>query len=99
MIAIIPIDGNTPAKSFESPAGMSPTEFRWTPDGSGLAYPVNAGGLSTIWVQPVAGGPPRKIAEFKGERVFFFDWSRDGRSLVCSRGSAVSDAVMISDSR
>lgn len=99
LIAIIPIDGTKPAESFESPAGMSPTEFRWTPDGTGVAYAVNAGGISTIWVQPVAGGPPRRIAEFKGERVFFFDWSRDGRTLVCSRGASVSDAVMISDSR
>jgi Tol biopolymer transport system component/DNA-binding winged helix-turn-helix (wHTH) protein len=99
VIAIFPIDENKPVESFESPGGMSPTEFRWTPDGSGVAYAVNAGGISTIWLQPLAGGPPRKIAEFKGERVFFFDWSRDGRTLVCSRGASVSDAVMISDAR
>ncbi len=98
VIAIIPIDGGKPAESFESPAGMSPTEFRWTPDGTGIAYAISAGGISTIWVQPLAGGPRRRIAEFKGERIFFFDWSRDGRTLVCSRGASVSDVVLISDS-
>lgn len=98
VLAILPVDGGEITRSFPSPNGMSPVEFRWTPDGSGLAYPVNSAGQSTIWIQPIAGGSPRRLHSFDGERVFFFDWSRDGRALVCSRGSNISDAVLISAS-
>ena len=32
--------------------------FDWLPDGSGLVYAGSDGGL---WLQPVVGGPPRRI--------------------------------------
>jgi dipeptidyl aminopeptidase/acylaminoacyl peptidase len=39
--------------------------FDWVPDGSGLVYAADDGGL---WLQPVAGGPPRRLVGGGGGR-------------------------------
>ena len=51
-------------------------------------------GVDNIWEQPVAGGPPKPVTHFTSDRIFGFDWSRDGR-LALSRGTEPTDAVLI----
>jgi len=46
----------------------------------------NSGGIS------VAGGPPQPVTRFTSDKIFWFDWSRDGR-LALSRGTEPTDAV------
>jgi hypothetical protein len=36
---------------------------------------------------------------FKADRVFSFEWSRDGKQLVVARGAVASDVVLISNFR
>jgi len=50
--------------------------------------------VSNIWEQPVAGGPSKAITHFTSEKIFWFDWSPDGR-LAFSRGMQMTDAVLI----
>ncbi len=51
-------------------------------------------------VQPIAGGPPVRLTDFKdGEQIFDFDWSRDGKQLALVRGTSSSDVVMINNFR
>ena len=52
----------------------------------------NRGGVSNIWLQPLAGGEPKQLTNFKSDLIFSFDWSRD-RQLACSRGIVTSDVV------
>jgi|SRR2546427_2010056 len=68
---------------------------RWTPDGRALTYINTRGIVSNIWLQPVDGGPPKQLTDFKTDRIFSFDWSRDGKWLGCSRGVVDSDVVLI----
>jgi len=71
----------------------------WTPDGRGLTYVDAPDGVGNIWLQPLAGGPPKRLTDFKSNQIFRFDWSRDRKRLVCSRGAATNDVVLISGLR
>jgi hypothetical protein len=53
-------------------------------------------GVSNIWPQPLAGGPPQQVTHFTSGQVFNFAWSPEGR-LVLARGSQSSDVVLITN--
>lgn len=95
-LAIYPLAGGRPLKIFPQP--VSGQSILWTTDGLGLTYLENPNaGASKIWVQPVNGGQPKKLAEFETDRVFGLDWSRDGKSLACVRGLWATNIVLIKD--
>jgi TolB protein len=99
-IALIPFAGGEPVKMFElQVVEPGPYPVRWTPDGRALTYIVNRGGVSNIWIQPVDDSPARQLTDFKSDRIFSFDWSRDGKWLALSRGPEQRDVVMMSDFR
>jgi Tol biopolymer transport system component len=95
VIAIIPIEGGTPVKSFDLPTPL----VRWASDGRALTYIDTQGAASNIWSQPLAGGPPRQITDWKSDRIFNFAWSRDGKQLALARGVVTNDVVLISDAK
>jgi serine/threonine protein kinase/Tol biopolymer transport system component len=90
--AIVPIDGSAPVKSFNIPSMF----VRWTPDGSSLVYVDNRGGVSNLWMQPIDGGKPVQLTDFKTDQIFYFDWSHDGKQLLLARGTSTSDVVLFS---
>ncbi|MFN2511839.1 MAG: protein kinase [Pyrinomonadaceae bacterium] len=97
-IALIPFEGGEPVKIFEPQVvefGTHPV--RWTHDGRALTYIVNRGGVSNIWIQPLDGSSPTQLTDFKSDRIFSFDWSRDGKWLALSRGPEQRDVVLMSD--
>jgi eukaryotic-like serine/threonine-protein kinase len=101
-IAVYPVDGPTdgkrPVKIFSQP--IQTQTVRWTPDGRGLTYYENpASGAAKLWIQPLDGGEPKLLAEFETDRVFGFDWSRDGKYLACVRGLWATNVVLIKDFR
>ncbi len=92
-VGIMPFEGGPMRKSF--PAHFR-SYVRWAADGQSLRY-IDENHVSNIWSQPLGGGPPKRLTNFKEMRIYYFDWSRDGRWLACARGTANSDAVMIHD--
>ena len=65
--------------------------FSWTPDGGGIAF-ARGGNL---WVQPLAGGPPRQLTRFTDSRpIGSFAWSRDGQRLAITRATVTHDIVL-----
>ena len=104
-LAVIPVDGGEPVKTFDvlpnptDPDNPFSQVIRWTPDGSAVSYMDHQRGTSNVWSQPLAGGPPRQVTHFAAEKVFFFDWSADGRRLALSRGKRIEDVVLVSDFR
>ena len=93
-----PVDGKRPIKIFSQP--IQTQTVRWTPDGRGLTYHENpASGASKLWIQPLDGGEPKLLAEFESDRIFGFDWSRDGKYLACVRGLWAANVVLIKDFR
>jgi Tol biopolymer transport system component len=87
--------------------------IRWTPDGRGITYIDEKGGVSNICVQTIDGAPLRQITNFNSDRIFSFDWSKStGRhsgaalgsweydsDLIYSRGLRTNDIVLITDAR
>ncbi len=72
--------------------------LRWTPDGSAIAYIDDREGVSNIRASPVgSGGASRQLTDFKAERIFWFDWSTDGKQLALARGTVSSDVVLITN--
>lgn len=72
--------------------------LHWTPDGKALTYPLLLGSEMNLWIQPVAGGPPRQITHFN-DLIASYDWSPDGKRLVVTRYKTSSDVVLISNFR
>ena len=73
--------------------------FRWTPDGTAVAFIDNSDGPGQIWALPSTGGPSKQLTNFTTDSIFWFDWSRDGKQLAVARGTQISDVVLISDFR
>jgi eukaryotic-like serine/threonine-protein kinase len=96
-IAVIPVTGGPPIKTFKVPGGIGC--MRWSPDGKGLQYLVIQNGAANIWEQPLAGGEPRQLTKFTSGLIFDFNWSSDGKRLLMTRGSGSSDVILLSNFR
>jgi len=96
-LAIVPADGGPPIRVFD----VLPfdTVYQWTSDQRALILNKTRNGVTNIWSQPVDGGPPKQLTDFKSDLIFRFDWSRTGKPLLIARGNISSDVVMISDLR
>jgi Tol biopolymer transport system component len=97
-IAVAPLEGGEPLKTFDLPATFW-HPLHWTPDGRALAYIDTRGGISNIVAQPLDGGAVKQLTDFKADRIFWFDFSRDGTQLALSRGTQTSDVILIKDFR
>jgi hypothetical protein len=52
-----------------------------------------------LWLQPLAGGPPRQLTHFKEDRIGYLDLSPDGKQIAVARGNAYNDVVLITNFR
>jgi Tol biopolymer transport system component len=95
-IAVAPFEGSEPLRTFEIPA-LPNSSLRWMPDNLAVAYVDTQGGVSNIVAQPLDGGKPKQLTDFKQERIFSFDYSLDGKQLALSRGTINNDVVLISN--
>ncbi len=93
VIAVFPLEGGAPVKAFDLPTAT----VRWAADNRALTYIDTQNSASNIWSQPLAGGAPRQLTNWKSDRIFNFAWSRDGKQLALSRGVVTNDVVLISD--
>ena len=73
--------------------------FHWTPDGNAIDYVSSEGGSANIWSQPLSGGKPIRLTDFKAPYIFGFDISRDGKQIACALGRLPTDVVLISNFR
>jgi eukaryotic-like serine/threonine-protein kinase len=93
-LAMVPFAGGQPARVFPLPATAGNIPIDWTADGRAISFINSANGVGNIWEQPIEGGPPKAVTHFTADKIFWFDWSRDGR-LALSRGTVPTDAVLI----
>ena len=102
-IALIPFEGGSPVQTFDiqnavTLASLS-LQIRWSSDGRALLYTSTINNVSNIWSQPIDGGKPAQVTDFKENLLLAFDLSPDGKRIVCSRGVFSRDAILISDLR
>jgi len=99
-VAIIPVSGGNPIKTFEAPLGLIRCKrgvIRWLPDGKALAYSYTCDGVSNLWIQQLNGGKPKRLTDFGADEITSFDWSRDGRQLALLRVSEMNDVALLVD--
>jgi len=73
--------------------------LEWTSDGRAVLFIDARGGVANIWSQPIDGGAPKQLTNFKSDLIFAFDISRDGKQMALSRGSVSNDVVLIADAK
>ncbi|MBD0370952.1 MAG: serine/threonine-protein kinase [Pyrinomonadaceae bacterium] len=97
-IAVFPFDGGDIVKTFQFDGNSTTRDvLQWTPDSRAVLYNQMNDNVSNIWKQSIDGGPPAKVTDFKESLINDFSFSRDGRTLVCTRGTVIREAVMITD--
>ena len=74
-------------------------QLRFSPDGKNVVYPVREKGVDNLWLQPLDGGPGRQLTNFTSLKIYFYQWSPDGKSLALVRGDSPSDLVLIQESQ
>ena len=87
-----------PVKSFNVvPFAWSYLSARWTPDGQGLVFRKEENQVTNLWRQPIAGGAPQRLTDFKIDIILNFAYSLDGRSIILSRGQRTVNVVLINN--
>jgi Tol biopolymer transport system component len=96
-LKIIAFDGGTVMHHFDWPT--SAWRPRWAPRSDAIDYILTQNGVSNIWQQSLAGGPPKQVTHFDSGEIFDFEWSRDGKQLALTRGNESSDVILMSNFR
>jgi Tol biopolymer transport system component len=98
-IVIFPFAGGEPIKTFQPWNKNLTQEFfcplRWTRDGHAVTYINARDDVFNLWSQSLDGTPPKQLTNFTSDRIFWFDWSRDGKRLVLARGTIAKNAILI----
>ena len=97
-LAVVSMENGAILQTFEFSGENSPrlpATLRWTPDGQAVTYIGTKNGVSNIFSQSLAGGEPVKLTEFSVDRIFSFDFSSDGKSVVFARGVMRNNLVLI----
>lgn len=97
-LAIVPIAGGPPAKTYRLPETARSSHLAWMPYGKAVSFIDSEDNASNIWQQPIAGGPAIQVTHFSSGKILNYQWSRDGR-LVLSRSMQLSDAVSLKNFR
>jgi serine/threonine protein kinase/Tol biopolymer transport system component len=97
-VAVLSISGGEPLAVFDAPGDLHRV-VQWTSDGTALAFIVTRAGVSNLWAQPIDGGAPSQLTDFKTNRIFNFAWSRDGRRLALAQGWTSNDVALIQNFR
>jgi Tol biopolymer transport system component len=98
-IGITSIDGGPIVKTLDVSATADIRQMLWTPDSRALVYVDTRGGISNLWSQLVDGSPPVQITDFRADRIYWFDFSRDGNWLALSRGNTSTDVVLFTNAK
>lgn len=97
-IAVISSSGGQPAKVFPiSQSVVLGGGLRWSHDSRQLNYIQQGSDGDNIFSLLVDTGGSRQVTHLRGERIFSFDWSPDGKELVLSRGILERDVVVVED--
>jgi Tol biopolymer transport system component len=73
--------------------------LRWKPDGKAIHFVLTRGGVSNLWEQPLSGGAPKQVTQFRTGNIFGYSWSRDGKNIAVAWGERNSNVVLISKFR
>lgn len=94
-IGVVSIDGGPQFMRFDLPNTMAERFVSFTPDSRSIAFPNIENGTSDIWIQPLTGGPSRRLTNFNSPSIQSFAWSPDRKTLATTRTTVTRDAVLM----
>jgi len=97
-LALINVDSNDASSTKYLKAHENVTfPSGFTPDGKAVAYRIIENGVENIWVQPLDGSSGHQLTNFTTDRIRFFQWSPDGRTLGVVRTHIEANVVLLRD--
>jgi Tol biopolymer transport system component len=97
-LVTMPLDGSAPPRELGTIAPATATGLmEWTPDGSGILFSTVE--RTNVWLQPLSGEPPVRITDLATLDIVRGRRTPDGKSLIVARGTAQTDAYLVSSFR
>jgi serine/threonine protein kinase/Tol biopolymer transport system component len=93
-VAIVSANGGAIEQTIELPPTVGNLSPRWSPDGKSIVYDDLKGTVGNLWLQPLAGGPPKQLTFFENGVVESFAWSADGSTLLVTRRTMAADVLL-----
>jgi serine/threonine protein kinase len=97
-IAIFPAEGGQPVKLPDIPASQL-VQHRWSSDGKAILYLDSKDGVTNVFSKSIDGAIAKQLTNFNADKIFNFDWSRDGKQMACARGVVTTDVILIKDQK
>ncbi len=69
--------------------------YRWHPRGDAISFVREENGRMDLWLQPLAGGAPRRITQFNEGAIADYAWSADGTRAVLAHVVDSADVVLM----
>jgi TolB protein len=97
-LVTMPLDGSAPARELSTIAPATANGLmEWTADGNGILFSTVE--RTNVWLQPLSGEAPARVTDLATLDIVRGRRTPDGRSLIVARGSAQTDAYLISGFR
>jgi eukaryotic-like serine/threonine-protein kinase len=97
-LVTMPLDGSAPPRELGTIAPATANGLmEWTPDGSGILFSTVE--RTNVWLQPLSGEPPVRITDLATLDIVRGRRTPDGKSLIVARGTAQTDAYLVSSFR
>jgi Tol biopolymer transport system component len=97
-LVTMPLDGSTPARELATIAPATANGLmEWTADGTGILFSTVE--RTNVWLQPLSGDSPMRVTDLATLDIVRGRRTPDGRSLIVARGSAQTDAYLVSNFR
>lgn len=82
---------------IETAGQLKGSRIEWTKDSTAIYYAAETPERTVdLWMHPLSGGPPQRLTNFTGDRIFDFSFSHDRTQIAFIRGRWVRDVVMMS---
>jgi serine/threonine protein kinase/Tol biopolymer transport system component len=95
-LVTMPLDGSSPARELGAIAPATANGLmEWTADGSGLLFSTVE--RTNVWLQPLSGAAPTRVTDLATLDIVRGRRTPDGTSLIVARGSAQTDAYLVSN--
>jgi Tol biopolymer transport system component len=97
-LVTMPLDGSTPPRDLGTIAPATANGLmEWAPDGRGILFSTVE--RTNVWLQPLSGGPHVRVTDLATLDIVRGRRTPDGKSLIVARGSAQTDAYLVSNFR
>jgi len=95
LLVTMPMDGSAPARTLGTIAPATANGvMEWTADGQGILFSTVE--RANVWMQRLDGSAPTKVTNLTDLAIVRGKRTPDGRGLILSRGTAQTDAYLVS---